>query len=160
MSIDLFTTEKGGKTTIYHDLNFQSPRYEVVQSVTFKNPSQALLSILRETGPVPNDDDSKAANKSRKTNDLKKKKATYDFEKMADGLTKLNEEDLLHVIQMIHDHGTDDTYTKNDIENGEFTVDLFTLPDSLAKMIWDFLVCTLTMSRISSTRPTTYLSIG
>ncbi|KAI1134203.1 SAS complex, SAS5 subunit/transcription initiation factor IID, subunit 14 [Hypoxylon sp. FL0543] len=140
MSIDLFTTEKGGKTTIFHDLNFQSPSYEVVQPVTFKNPSQALLAILRETGPIPNEDDSKAAVKSRKANDLKKKKTVYDFEKMADALTKLNEDDLLHVIQMIHDHKTEDTYTKNDMDAGEFTVDLFTMPDHLSKMIWEFLV--------------------
>lgn len=142
MSIDLFTTEKGGKTTVYHDLNFQSPRYEAIQTVTFKNPSQALLSILRETGPIPNEDDSKASAKARKANDLKKKKAAFDFEKMADGLGKLNEEDLLQVIQMIHDNKADDTYTKNDIDAGEFTVDLYTLPEHLSRMIWDFLVST------------------
>lgn len=139
MSIDLYTTEKN-KSTIFHDLNFQSPRYENVQTVSFKNPSQALLAILRETGPIPNEDDSKATAKARKANDLKKKKTVCDFEKMADALTKLGEDDLLHVIQMIHDHKTDDTYTKNDIDAGEFTVDLYTLPDNLAKMIWDFMV--------------------
>ncbi|KAI0013849.1 SAS complex, SAS5 subunit/transcription initiation factor IID, subunit 14 [Xylariaceae sp. FL0662B] len=139
MSIDLYTTEKGGKTTIFHDLNFQSPSYEVEQSVTFKNPSQALVQVLRETGPVPNDDDTKSASKARKTNDSKKRKPAVDFEKMGDALGKLSEDDLLQVIQMIHDHKSDDTYTKNDIEAGEFTVDLFTLSDSLAKMIWDFL---------------------
>ncbi|KAI2615270.1 SAS complex, SAS5 subunit/transcription initiation factor IID, subunit 14 [Hypoxylon sp. NC1633] len=142
MSIDLFTTEKGGKNTIYHDLNFQSPSYDVIQSVTFKNPSQALLSILRETGPIPNEDDSKTSAKVRKANnsDLKKKKAVCDFEKMAEALGKLNEDDLLQVIQMIHDNKSDETYYKNDIEGGEFTVDLYTLPDQLAKMIWDFMV--------------------
>ncbi|KAI1099178.1 SAS complex, SAS5 subunit/transcription initiation factor IID, subunit 14 [Jackrogersella minutella] len=140
MSIDLFTTEKGGKTTVYHDLNFQSPTYEVIQPVTFKNPSQALLNTLRATGPIPNEEEAKTNVKSRKTNDAKKKKAVCDFEKMADAMTKLNEEDLLHVIQMIHDYGNEDTYTKNDIDNGEFTVDLYTLPDNLAKMIWEYLV--------------------
>ncbi|KAI1393261.1 SAS complex, SAS5 subunit/transcription initiation factor IID, subunit 14 [Hypoxylon trugodes] len=140
MSIDLFTTEKGGKTTVYHDLNFQSPSYEVIQSVTFKNPSQSLLAILRETGPIPNEDDSKVAAKARKANDLKKKKAVCDFEKMADALGKLGEEDLLQVIQMIHDYKNEDTYIKNDVDAGEFTVDLYTMPDLLAKMIWDFLV--------------------
>ncbi|KAK8108561.1 hypothetical protein PG984_014362 [Apiospora sp. TS-2023a] len=139
MSIDMFTTEKGGKTTVYHDLNFQSPRYEVLQNVTFKNPSQALLNILRETGPVSTEEDPKV-NKVRKANDGKKRKNQWDFEKMADAMTKLDEDDLLHVIQMIHDHKNDDTYTKNDMEMGEFSVDLFTLPDNLARMIWDFLV--------------------
>ncbi|KAF3019008.1 hypothetical protein E8E14_013060 [Neopestalotiopsis sp. 37M] len=138
MSIDMYTTEKT-KATVYHDLNFQKPRYEIIQTIQIKNPSQALLQILRETGPVASDDDPKLA-KARKANDGKKRKAGYDFEKMADGLTKLGEDELLHVIQLIHDHKTDDTYTKNDMDNGEFSVDLFTLPDHLARLIWDFLL--------------------
>ncbi|KAK3364757.1 hypothetical protein B0T24DRAFT_711967 [Lasiosphaeria ovina] len=36
-----------------------------------------------------------------------KKKKTFDVEKMADGLVKLSEEDLLQVIQMIHDNKDD-----------------------------------------------------
>ncbi|KAK6224032.1 transcription factor TFIIF complex subunit Tfg3 [Pestalotiopsis sp. IQ-011] len=138
MSIDMYTTEKT-KCTVYHDLNFQKPRYETIQTIQIKNPSQALLQVLRETGPVASDDDPKIA-KARKANDGKKRKAGYDFEKMADGLTKLNEDDLLHVIQLIHDHKTDETYTKNDMDNGEFSVDLFTMPDHLVRMLWDFLV--------------------
>ncbi|ETS75504.1 hypothetical protein PFICI_12448 [Pestalotiopsis fici W106-1] len=138
MSIDMYTTEKT-KCTVYHDLNFQKPRYETIQTIQIKNPSQALLQILRETGPVASDDDPKLA-KARKANDGKKRKAGYDFEKMADGLTKLGEDELLHVIQLIHDHKNEDTYTKNDMDNGEFSVDLFTLPDNLARLIWDFLL--------------------
>lgn len=138
MSIDMYTTEKT-KSTVYHDLNFQKPRYETIQTIQIKNPSQALLQILRETGPVASDDDPKAA-KARKANDGKKRKPGYDFEKMAEGLTKLGEDDLLHVIQLIHDHKNEDTYTKNDMDAGEFSVDLFTLPDHLARMIWDVLV--------------------
>lgn len=38
------------------------------------------------------------------------------MDKMADGLTKLNEDDLLQVIQMIHDNKNEDTYVKNDVE--------------------------------------------
>ncbi|KAH6658133.1 yeats family-domain-containing protein [Truncatella angustata] len=138
MSIDMYTTEKT-KCTVYHDLNFQKNRYEIIHPIQIKNPSQALMQILRETGPVANDDDPKAA-KARKANDGKKRKAGVDYEKMAEGLTKLGEDDLLHVIQLIHDHKTEDTYTKNDIDAGEFSVDLFTLPESLARMIWDVLV--------------------
>ncbi|KAH9883869.1 transcription initiation factor IIF-like protein [Xylariomycetidae sp. FL2044] len=138
MSIDMFTTEKGGKSTIFHDLNFQSPKYDTEQTVVFKNPSQNLLNILRETGPVANDDDIKAA-KARKS-EGRKKKLGYDYEKMGDAMTKLDEDDLLHVIQMIYDNKSDDTFTKNDLEHGEFTVDLFTLPDQCLKMLWEFLV--------------------
>jgi hypothetical protein len=67
---------------------------------------------------------------------------------------------------MIHDNKSDETYTKNDIERkstpriklllypkrswplktpvtddtveGEFHVDLYTLPDPLVRMLWDF----------------------
>ena len=139
MSIDMYTTEKA-KLTIFHDLNFQSPEYKNDQTVVFKNPSQALIQALRETGPVGNEDDVKA-NKARKAGDSKKRKFAFDYEKIGDALLKLNEDDLLHVIQMIHDHKSDDTVTNNDIERGEFSVDLFTMPESLTKMIWDFLVC-------------------
>jgi len=138
MTIDCYTTEKSGKSTLLHDLNFAAPQYENVHTVTFRNPSQALQQILRETGPLPNDDDS-AKSKSRKVQDSKKKKG-IDVEKMAEGLPKLSEDDLLQVIQMIHDNKTDDTYIKNDVDAGEFSVDLYTLPDGLSKNIWDFLV--------------------
>lgn len=60
------------------------------------------------------------------------------MEKLADGLQKLGEDDLLNVVQMVHDNKSADTYTKNDVENGEFHVDLYTLPDTLVKQLWDF----------------------
>lgn len=79
------------------------------------------------------------------------------MEKLADGLQRLGEDDLLQVVQMVHDNKTQDTYTKNDVESesffhfqykmhisltastdGEFHVDLYTLPDTLVKMLWDF----------------------
>ena len=60
------------------------------------------------------------------------------MEKLADGLQKLSEEDLLHVVQLIHDQKTTETYTKNDVENGEFHVDLYTLPEGLVKQLWDY----------------------
>ena len=139
MSIDMYTTEKGGKITVFHDLNFAAPKYDNVHTISFKNPSQNLISLLRATGPVSSDDDPRSA-KARKTNDGKKRKAGWDFEKMAEALGKLSEDDLLHVIQLIHDNKSDDTFIKNDIEAGEFSVDLFTLPDGLCKMVWEFLV--------------------
>ena len=40
-----------------------------------------------------------------------------DMEKLADGLQKLNEDDLLHVVTMVHDNKTSETYTKNDVES-------------------------------------------
>lgn len=115
MTIDCYTTEKGGKNTLIHDLNFAKPVYEAKHVVTFKNPSAALINILRETGPVPGDE-----NGARKKPDTDKKRkrvaGAVDMEKLADGLVKLNEDDLLHVVQMIHDNKTEETYTKNDVD--------------------------------------------
>jgi len=79
------------------------------------------------------------------------------MEKLADSLQRLGEDDLLRVVEMVHDHKSPDTYTKNDVERksirlrikcvptglisaieGEFHVDLYTLPDNLVTMLWDF----------------------
>ena len=38
------------------------------------------------------------------------------MDKLADGLQKLAEDDLLQVVQMVHDNKTSDSYTKNDVE--------------------------------------------
>lgn len=38
------------------------------------------------------------------------------MDRLADGLQKLNEDDLLQVVQMIHDNKAADSYTKNDVE--------------------------------------------
>lgn len=38
------------------------------------------------------------------------------MEKLAEGLQKLEEDDLLKVVQMVHEHKTADTYIKNDVE--------------------------------------------
>jgi len=81
-------------------------------------------------------------NGARKKTDAERKRkraaGAIDMEKLAESLVKLSEDDLLHVVQMIHDNKSDDTYTKNDIDAGEFHVDLYTLPESLVKMLWDF----------------------
>jgi len=114
MTIDLFTGEKGGKNTLAHDLNFAKNRYEAKHAVTFKNPSAALISILRETGPVPGDEN--GARKKTGDGKARKNKGAVDMEKLAEGLIKLEEDDLLHVVQLIHDNKSDETYTKNDVE--------------------------------------------
>jgi len=104
--------------------------------VSFKNPSAALINLLRDTGPVPGDENGAR----KKTGDAKarKNKGAIDMEKLAEGLVKLEEDDLLHVVQLIHDNKSTETYTKNDLEQGEFHVDLYTLPDHLVKLLWDF----------------------
>ncbi|TLD30687.1 hypothetical protein PspLS_02119 [Pyricularia sp. CBS 133598] len=135
MTIDLYTTEKGGKQTVVHDLNFMKPTYDVTKTITFRNPSQHLQTLLRDSGPLPTDEDRKA----RKGADGGKKKKQWDLEKLASALTKLGEDDLIQVIQMIHDHRNDDTYVLNNPDAGEFSVDLYTMPDNLTKMLWEFI---------------------
>ncbi|OIW33554.1 SAS complex, SAS5 subunit/transcription initiation factor IID, subunit 14 [Coniochaeta ligniaria NRRL 30616] len=139
MTIDMYTTEKGGKTSIPHDLNFAKPTYENVHKVLFKNPSMALQAILRETGPVPTDEERKI---KKVDAGPKNKKRVYDIEKMADALPQCEEDDLLQIIQMIHDGKTDNTFVSNNIDAGEFSVDLYTLPEDILVQLWELLVRT------------------
>ncbi|MCJ1314660.1 transcription factor TFIIF complex subunit Tfg3 [Agyrium rufum] len=60
------------------------------------------------------------------------------MDRLADNLQKLTEDDLLQVVQMIHEQKSPDSYTKNDVNAGEFHVDLYTLPDTLIKALWEF----------------------
>lgn len=113
MTIDMYTTEKGGKTSIPHDLNFAKPTYENIHKVTFKNPSMALQAILRETGPVPTDEERKT---KKADAGPKNKKRVYDIEKMADALPQCEEDDLLQIIQMIHDGKSDNSFVSNNID--------------------------------------------
>jgi transcription initiation factor IIF auxiliary subunit len=120
---------KSGEHTLAHDLNFQQERYESTHNVTFRNPKGALLDALRESGDVG---DAAAAPKSNgvtstpATGQAKEKKArksqnrNVDMEKLAEALPQLGEEDLLQVVQMVHDNKTDDTYTKNDVDSELF----------------------------------------
>lgn len=142
MSIVLTAAHKGGEHTLQHDLNFQSERYEakhqVVRSLpttdtrslhpffapdtvrtltslrqTFRNPKPELLALLQDSGSADaNGVRGKDASKIKKRRDK-----AVDMEKLADGLQKLSEDDLLHVVTMIHDNKTSETYTKNDVES-------------------------------------------
>lgn len=145
LKIDLL--DAGGKTHEFlHDLNFAQNKYEVKHVITFKNPKEKLLNALRESGPVPGDQANGAQKKAvdgAAEGQKKKKKGGesskgVDMDKLAEGLQKLNEDDLLSVVQMVHDHKTDDSWMRNDVEQGEFHVDLYTLPENLIKMLWDF----------------------
>jgi transcription initiation factor IIF auxiliary subunit len=102
------------------------------------------LSALRETGPVPGDENGSKNKRSAVGEESAKKKKSrteknvrdcqcrlfltllithqltrssqVDMDKLADGLQKLNEDDLLQVVQMVHDNKAPDSYTKNDME--------------------------------------------
>jgi transcription initiation factor IIF auxiliary subunit len=121
-----------------------------VTGQTFRNPKPELLALLQESGSA-DANGVRGKDAGRKKN---RRDKNVDMEKLADGLQKLSEEDLLQVVTMVHDNKTSETYTKNDVESmcsarvegrrangktdGEFHVDLYTLPDSLVKMLWDF----------------------
>ncbi|RVX65902.1 hypothetical protein B0A52_10209 [Exophiala mesophila] len=135
---------------IIHDLNFGSNRYETKQILVFKNPKGALLDALRNSGHIPGESSTNGADASSKkrasevgaSGTQKKKKGAdgkaIDMDRLAEGLQKLGEDDLLQVVQMVHDNKTEESWMRNDIDQGEFHVDLYTLPDSLIKMLWDF----------------------
>lgn len=116
---------------------------------TFKNPKPALLDRLRESGPVPGDENGVKKRSGGGDESVKKKKRVdknvsvgkdqhhypyqyrwvtmadddwtqVDMDKLADGLQKLGEDDLLQVVQMVHDNKSADSYTKNDVERQFF----------------------------------------
>ncbi|KAK5137330.1 hypothetical protein LTR08_000300 [Meristemomyces frigidus] len=137
---------KGGDQTVQHDLNFLQEEYESTHSVTFRNPKDALLSILKESAPASEATNGTASASKPEKKARQKTSRNVDMEKLAEALPQLAEDDLLQVVQMVHDNKNDETYTKNDVENGEFHVDLYTLPDPLIKMLWDFCDKRLDMS--------------
>lgn len=98
--------------------------------------------MLKESGPTPGDEN---GTKSKRGDESAKKKkrpdkgvcmrggvkiffwcprklhvlimfCQVDMEKLADNLQKLGEDDLLQVVEMVHNNKTADTYTKNDVE--------------------------------------------
>jgi len=136
MRLGLTPVGRGPEQFIPHDLNFGTPRYEVEHDLIFKNPKPEFIRALEEAGLATGENGVKRSLESAKKK--KGKDRNVDMEKLADGLQKLGEEDLLHVVQMIHDQKTPETYAKNDVEAGEFSVDLYTLPDGLVKHLWEF----------------------
>ena len=100
---------------------------------TFKNPKAGLIDLLRDSGPVPGDQANGAQKRAADgavEGQKKKKKGGenskgFDMDKLAEGLQKLNEDDLLSVVQMVHDHKTDDSWMRNDIERKFFVYGSF-----------------------------------
>ncbi len=153
LGLTLTFIEKSGERKLAHDLNFQQNRYEVDHVLNVPiNKSANLRNLLAESGSVPDVDENIGdKRKQNNANDSKNKrsklasssmtnpiKGSVDLEKLAEGLTKLNEDDLLGVVQMVTDNRTPDMNIKNDVEEGEFTMDLYTLPDSLLKSLWEY----------------------
>ena len=128
---EITAEDASGKThTFLHDLNFASENYEIKHTITFKNPKPPLIGILRNSGPIPGEgagDANGTKKRSSGVGEKKKKPETakgIDMDKLADGLQKLNEDDLLQVVQMVHDNKSEDSWTRNDIERKCLPLDL------------------------------------
>lgn len=94
-------------------------RYADARQQTFRNPKEPLLSILKESAPASEQANGAATSKPEKKR--QKTNRNVDMEKLAEALPQLQEDDLLQVVQMVHDNKTEDTYTKNDVESEFFT---------------------------------------
>lgn len=157
---------KLGERKFNHDLNFLQEKYTVDHTISIPtNKSSILNKLLQESGPIPSPEESnKRKNDEIASSNSKQKKAknngnvanaatggsatpltnlaaikgSIDLEKLANGLTKLNEDDLIVIVQMVTDNKTNEMNIKNDVDNGEFTMDLYTLPESLLKSLWDY----------------------
>ncbi|GMM36899.1 TATA-binding protein-associated factor [Saccharomycopsis crataegensis] len=149
----------GGERKISHDLNFKENKYISDHPITVPTVKPQLARLLLETGPVPSLDAAAVAGspidspggekrksgavaeskaKKPKANSTIRVKGGVELEKLALGLTKLTEDNLLTVVQMITDNRTPDMSVKNDVDEGEFTIDLYTFPDGLLKSLWDY----------------------
>jgi transcription initiation factor IIF auxiliary subunit len=127
--LSIVLTDLSGKSnTIIHDLNFADSRYEVKHVIVFKNPKPPLLASLRGSGPIPGEPSSGGVVNGEKKRESgvgagvekKKKKGGdgkgVDMDKLAEGLQKLGEDDLLQVVQMVHDNKNEESWMRNDVE--------------------------------------------
>ncbi len=122
--MQLTLVDFGGKShSISHDLNFQTAKYEVKHVLNFRNPKAGspLLDKLRNSGPVPGDNVNGEKKRQSEIGAAPKKKKGgdgkgVDMDLLADGLQKLEEDDLLQVVQMVHDNKSEDSWMRNDAE--------------------------------------------
>ena len=93
--------------------------------MTFKNVKQGqpLWEKLRLSGSMPGEMNGDAGKKRASeigAGGQKKKKGgdgkSVDMDKLAEGLQKLGEDDLLQVVQMVHDNKSEDSWMRNDVE--------------------------------------------
>lgn len=155
MHIVLHFAEGGGSQTLSHDLNFGSDRYEKPHTLTFRNPKPAFLRALQggsaaggagagvgSPSVAENGASGGGGSKKRPADGVgkksKKQKRPVDIDRLADGLQSLGEDDLLQIVQMVNNQKTDDMYVRNDLDEGEFHIDLHTLSDALLLDMWKF----------------------
>lgn len=149
LDISAHLLEKAGERKVTHDLNFLQDAYEVDHVIQVPINKPVLTAELAKSGSV---EESATTNTKRKAAasvaepKIKKAKVAsastikgnIDLEKLAFGLTKLNEDDLVGVVQMVTDNRTPEMNVTNNIEDGEFIIDLYSLPEGLLKSLWEY----------------------
>jgi len=120
MEIDLYTSPKS-KISVKHDLDFEKGKYDEFEKerkydesepIVFKNPSNATLELLRDSGPLPTDGDGRLDKKKGGGGGTTSKR---EYEELANLIGKLyKDEDIMPVIQLIEKHRTDELYAKSD----------------------------------------------
>lgn len=153
LNISLFLIEKGGERKITHDLNFVQDSYHVDHEIQIPFNKPALIEELAKSGPIEEEMAAIASSKRKSVAPVSQAepkakrakpsaapmiKGDVDIERLAFGLTRLKEDDLVGVVQMITDNKTPEMNVTNDVEEGEFTMDLFSLPESLLKSLWEY----------------------
>lgn len=94
-------------------------------------PGKRVRNHSEESTQVPK-------NKKQKASVQIAMKGSVDLEKLAQGLTKLNEEQIIAIVQMITDNSTPEMNVKNNAEDGEFVFDMFSLPEGLLKSMSEY----------------------
>ncbi|CCE63800.1 hypothetical protein TPHA_0F03190 [Tetrapisispora phaffii CBS 4417] len=160
LHISLFLIEKAGERKITHDLNFLQDEYTADHVISIPLNKPLLTQELAKSGIVPETavttTQASTKRKAESTESLpvttatepkakKVKTATaptvkgsIDLQQLAFGLTKLKEDDLVAIVQMVTDNKTPEMDVVNNVEDGEFIIDLFSLPESLLKSIWEY----------------------
>lgn len=140
--VELVMTDLSGRDhPMKHDLNFSQERYENKQVIVFKNPKGDLATALRASGAVPGHAAAEMngkkggrasgiggadgeVGKKKKKNDMR----GIDMDSLAERLQKLGEDDLLQVVQMVHDNKLEESWMRNDLER-EFCPETLNRPD-------------------------------
>ncbi|XDT43253.1 YEATS domain profile [Nakaseomyces glabratus] len=150
LDISLYFLEKGGERKISHDLNFLQESYEVDYVIQVPLNKPTLTAELAKSGftedtssgskrkMTGSNTGAESKTKKAKTTTASTIKGNVDLEKLAFGLTKLNEDDLVGVVQMVTDNKTPEMNVTNNVEEGEFIIDLYSLPEGLLKSLWEY----------------------
>ncbi|CCK72229.1 TATA-binding protein-associated factor TAF14 KNAG_0J01480 [Huiozyma naganishii CBS 8797] len=147
LDISVFFLEKAGERKIPHDLNFLQEEYEVDHVIQVPLNKPLLTAELEKSGSIEDTSTKRKAlisngaepkAKKARTGSASTIKGNVDLEKLAVGMTKLSEDDLVGIVQMITDNNTPEMNVTNNVEEGEFIIDLYSLPDGLLKSLWDY----------------------